>query len=83
MNAMTKSLAAVLAPEIRVNAVAPGCIDTRWHDGYEESRLKPPPTPLSGFAAAPDNIADAVVPLLLDNSFVTGQVVVVDGGRCL
>ena len=83
MNAMTKSLAAVLAPEIRVNAVAPGFIDTRWHHGYEEIKVEAAADTPLGFAAAPDNIADAVVPLLLDNSFVTGQVVVVDGGRCL
>ena len=83
MISMTKSLAAVLAPDIRVNAVAPGFIDTRWHGGdearKEETALA---TPL-GFAAGPDNIADAVVPLLLHNSFVTGQTLVVDGGRSL
>ena len=83
MNAMTKSLAAALAPEIRVNAIAPGFIDTRWHLGDEGRRVEVAATTPLGFAAAPDNIADAVVPLLLENSFVTGQVVVVDGGRSL
>lgn len=83
MIAVTKSLAAALAPEIRVNAVAPGFIDTRWHAGDEQrKRQTAEQTPL-GFAAGPDNIADAIVPLLLDNSFVTGHTVVVDGGRSL
>ena len=83
MNAMTKSLAAALAPEIRVNAVAPGFIDTRWHLGDEGRRVEAAAATPLGFAAGPDNIADAVVPLLLENSFVTGQVVVVDGGCSL
>ena len=83
MNAMTKSLAAVIAPDIRVNAVAPGFIDTRWHAGHEHGKTEAAAATPLGFAAGPDNIADAVVPLLLDNSFVTGQVIVVDGGRSL
>ena len=83
MNAMTKSLAAALAPEIRVNAVAPGFIDTRWHAEHQDGKTEAAAATPLGFAAGPDNIADAVVPLLLENSFVTGQVVVVDGGRYL
>lgn len=83
MISMTKSLAAVLAPQIRVNAVAPGFIDTRWHARDEARKVQAAQQTPLGFAAGPDNIADAIVPLLLENSFVTGQTVVVDGGRSL
>ena len=83
LNSLTKSLAAVLAPEIRVNAVAPGFIATRWNEGQEEGRkAAESQTPL-GRVAGPDDIADTVVPLLVENRFVTGHIVVVDGGRSL
>jgi 3-oxoacyl-[acyl-carrier protein] reductase len=83
LNTMTKSLARAFAPAVRVNAVAPGPILTRWLEGREEMverYLKA--TPLSR-AATPDDIADAVVFLALDTSLMTGQVIVVDGGRTM
>jgi 3-oxoacyl-[acyl-carrier protein] reductase len=83
LNTMTKSLARAFAPAVRVNAVAPGPILTRWLQGREEMverYLKA--TPL-GRAATPDDIADAVVFLALDTSLMTGQVIVVDGGRTM
>ncbi len=83
LNTMTKSLARVLAPEVRVNAVAPGPVRTRWLAGREgmiEQSLRQ--TPL-GRAAEPDDIADAVVFLALGQKLMTGQVVVVDGGRTM
>lgn len=82
-NTLTKSLARVLAPRVRVNAVAPGPVKTRWLAGREkmiESSLRL--TPL-GRAADPDDIADAVEFLALDQTLMTGQVVVVDGGRTM
>jgi 3-oxoacyl-[acyl-carrier protein] reductase len=83
LNTMTKSLARVLAPEVRVNAVAPGPVKTRWLAGREEriaSELKM--TPLRR-AAEPEDIADAVEFLALGTTLITGQVVVVDGGRTM
>src|SRR5262249_53607684 len=83
LNSITKSLARSLAPEVRVNAVAPGPIKTRWLAGREEMverQLKL--TPLKR-AAEPDDIADAVEFLALGTTLMTGQVVVVDGGRTM
>jgi 3-oxoacyl-[acyl-carrier protein] reductase len=83
LNTMTKSLARSLAPHIRVNAVAPGPIKTRWLAGREEmvnQALKQ--TPL-GRAAEPDDVADVAVFLALGQTLMTGQVVVVDGGRTM
>jgi 3-oxoacyl-[acyl-carrier protein] reductase len=83
LNCMTKSLARAFAPEVRVNAVAPGPVLTRWLAGREamvERSLQG--TPL-GRAATPDDIADTVVFLALDTALMTGQVIVVDGGRTM
>jgi 3-oxoacyl-[acyl-carrier protein] reductase len=83
LNTMTRSLARALAPQVRVNAVAPGPVKTRWLAGREEmikQSLKL--TPL-GRAAEPEDVADAVVFLALDQKLMTGQVLVVDGGRTM
>lgn len=78
---LTKSLSRALAPEVRVNAVAPGPVQTRWladHQDMVEAAMKA--TPLKR-PATPDDIADAIVFLAHTASLVTGQVLVVDGGR--
>jgi 3-oxoacyl-[acyl-carrier protein] reductase len=83
LNCMTKSLARAFAPEVRINAVAPGPVQTRWlvgHQDHVERSLKV--TPMRR-AATPDDIADVVVFLALDNTLVTGQVLIVDGGRTM
>jgi 3-oxoacyl-[acyl-carrier protein] reductase len=83
LNCLTKSLARSLAPRVRVNAVAPGPVLTRWladHQDMVERSLQD--TPLRR-AATPDDIADAVVFLALGSTLVTGQVMVVDGGRTM
>ena len=82
---LTKLLALNLAPEIRVNAVAPGWIEGEWmermlKDKYEElfaRRAKS--TPLRR-CATPDDVAEVIVNLLTRNRFVNGEIVVVDGG---
>jgi 3-oxoacyl-[acyl-carrier protein] reductase len=82
---LTKLLALNLAPEIRVNAVAPGWIEGEWmermlKDKYEElfaRRAKN--TPLRR-CATPDDVGEVIVNLLTSNRFVNGEIVVVDGG---
>ena len=80
---LTKSLAKAFAPEVRVNAVAPGPVRTRWladHQDMVEQAMTV--TPLKRPATA-DDVADAAVFLAVGTSLMTGQVVVVDGGRTI
>jgi len=81
--AMTRSLALELGPEIRVNGVAPGAV--MWpSDGkpYDDQQAMLARTPLKR-AGAPEDVAGAVLWLLRDAPFVTGQIIRVDGGRTL
>lgn len=83
MNCMTQSLARAFGPDVRVNAVAPGPILTRWLAGREaqvEKYLELAPLKR---AATPDDVADAVVYLACGTTLTTGQVLVVDGGRTM
>jgi 3-oxoacyl-[acyl-carrier protein] reductase len=83
LNNMTKSLARAFGPKVRINSVAPGPVVTRWladHMDHVESSMKI--TPMKR-PADPDDIADAVVFLALGTSLMTGQIVVVDGGRTM
>ena len=76
---MTRALARVLAPEVRVNAVAPGAVllPEGW-DASVAERLTST-TPLARLGSAQD-VAQAVL-YLLDADYVTGETIVVDGGR--
>lgn len=85
LNCMTKSLARSLAPHIRVNAVCPGPIDSRWiREGDTDWDLDtmtadyPLPRP-----SQPDDIADAIWFLAAGTSMVTGQLLPVDGGQTI
>ena len=80
---MTKSSARAFAPDVRVNAVAPGPVLTRWLAGHQDHVERFVETTPLKRAAIPDDIADAVVFLALGTSLVTGQVMVVDGGRTM
>jgi 3-oxoacyl-[acyl-carrier protein] reductase len=83
INCMTQSLARAFAPEVRVNAVAPGPILTRWladHQDMVEQLVRA--TPL-GRAAQPEDIADVIWFLAKGTSLMTGQIVVVDGGKTM
>ena len=80
---LTRSLALELAPEVRVNGVAPGSIlwpDSGAHFPPAEQQRIVARTPLAR-VGGPDDIAGAVKYLLFDAPFVTGQVLAVDGGR--
>ena len=77
----TRTLAQALAPDVRVNAVAPGLVDTPWTAGWESNQAIVARTPLGRIATAED-IADAIV-FLARSQFTTGQVLAVDGGLTL
>lgn len=82
---LTKTLALNLGPEIRVNAAAPGWMEGDWMkrmlgNRYEDlmarrARL----TPLKRVATA-DDVAETMLSLIEGNRFVTGEIVVIDGG---
>jgi ketoreductase RED2 len=79
LNHMTVLLAKVVGPEIRVNAVAPGLIDTPWTADWDFVReVVRQATPLKR-SGQPDDVAEVIV-ALARSAYVTGQVVVVDGG---
>jgi len=83
LNCMTQSLARAFGPDVRVNAVAPGPILTRWLAGREaqvEKYLEQAPL---ARAADPDDVADTVIYLATGTTLTTGQVLVVDGGRTM
>jgi 3-oxoacyl-[acyl-carrier protein] reductase len=83
VNCMTRSLARAFAPDVRVNAVAPGPVLTRWlADHMEQVERSLLSTPMRR-ASAPEDIADVIAFLALGTGLMTGQVVVVDGGRTM
>jgi 3-oxoacyl-[acyl-carrier protein] reductase len=80
---MTKSLARAFAPDIRVNAVCPGVILSRWledHPEMIEAAIKV--TPLHR-ASTTDDIADVITFLACDAGMMTGQALTIDGGRTM
>jgi 3-oxoacyl-[acyl-carrier protein] reductase len=82
---LTKTLAFALAPEVRVNAVAPGWMEGEWmermlgdnYEGLMGRRAKA--TPLKRCATA-DDVAEAMMCLVQSMKFVTGEIIVIDGG---
>jgi 3-oxoacyl-[acyl-carrier protein] reductase len=82
---LTKTLANALGPQIRVNAVAPGWIEGEWmkrtlaenYEGLMARRAKY--TPLKR-CCTEDDVADSILSLILSNRFVTGEIIIVDGG---
>jgi 3-oxoacyl-[acyl-carrier protein] reductase len=80
---MTKSLAKAFAPQIRVNAVCPGVIISRWlrdHQEMIDSALEV--TPLQR-ASTPEDVAAVITFLACDAAMMTGQALIVDGGRTI
>jgi 3-oxoacyl-[acyl-carrier protein] reductase len=73
-----------MAPEVSVNAIAPGLIDTRWLEGVERAdamRQNFKNGALFKRVGTPADVAEVALTMAADWGFVTGQVVVVDGGR--
>ncbi len=78
---ITKSLARALAPAIRVNAVAPGFVDTgfvKWEPGVKEKEEQLNPM---GCITTVDDVAKAVLFLVAEATDITAQTIMVDGGR--
>ena len=82
LNHTTRLLARTLAPEIRVNAVAPGLVDTpltaKWVEVQQLWREQAP----MRRAATPDDVAETVA-MLVASDYVTGEIVMLDGGMNL
>ena len=82
---LTKTLALALGPDIRVNAIAPGWMEGEWmermlgdnYDRLMERRAKM--TPLKRCVTAAD-VAETAVNLIQGNHFLTGEIIVIDGG---
>lgn len=76
---MTKALARVLAPDVRVNAIAPGTVllPDNWSED-DEARLNET-TPLRR-RGSPEDVAEAML-FLIGASYITGETIIVDGGR--
>ena len=82
LNHLTALMAKVVGPEVRVNAVAPGLVDTPWTADWDAIRdfvSNAAPLKRSG---TPEDVADVIV-ALASTPYVTGQVVIVDGGLSL
>lgn len=78
---LTRSLAKDLAPEIRVNGVSPGAIlwpEDSMSDAVKQSIINQVPLERPG---DPQDIAGAVLYLVRDATYVTGQIIAIDGGR--
>lgn len=89
LNTMTLSLARALGPEIRVNAICPGMIQSRWlREGYGQERYDQLKSKMEQSlalkrVATPEDIADAVVWLIEGARLMTGEVLLIDGGQHL
>lgn len=88
LNTMTLSLARALGPQIRVNAVCPGFVETRWLKGalgerYEIQRSKAAERNPLRKTCTPEDISRAIVWLLDGADLVTGELIIVDGGMHL
>ena len=81
---LTKNLARGLGPEVRVNAIAPGAVDSSWQiqwtDNARQSSIE---NAALKRRCQPEDLAEVIVFLAFGASMVTGQTVVVDGGLTL
>lgn len=82
VHGLTRSLAKALAPDIRVNCVAPGAVATRWWAGREAQMHKLTPNLLLQSIAAPEDIARFICSALAQEA-MTGQIITVDSGQTL
>lgn len=77
--ALTKEHARAFGPDIRVNAIAPGIVDSEWECRFDIAPAMLEQLPLRR-KGQPEDFAEAAVYLLAGASYITGQVLVIDGG---
>ena len=82
VNQMTRLMANVLGPEVRVNAVAPGLVETPWTESWDTLHAAVAARSPMKRSATAEDCAEAVLGILR-NTYQTGDVVVVDGGLTL
>jgi ketoreductase RED2 len=82
LNQLTRTLAKALGPDIRVNAVAPGLIRTPWTAGWADRQQEVVDLAPLHRVGTPDDVAGVVL-ALVEASYVTGEIVTVDGGLSL
>lgn len=89
VNSMTLYFARALAPQVRVNAVCPGLITTRWfvdgigQEGYEKIKAMYESTAPLGRSCTSEDVAEAVLWLVDGARTVTGELLLLDGGMHL
>jgi ketoreductase RED2 len=79
LNHMTRLLANTLGPEIRVNAIAPGLIDTPWTADWDAQRAAVGSMAPLRRSGQPGDVAEVAL-MLAVSTYLTGEVIVVDGG---
>ncbi|RVU14336.1 SDR family NAD(P)-dependent oxidoreductase [Methylobacterium oryzihabitans] len=78
---LTRNLALALAPEVRVNAVAPGLVETPWTDQWPAERKQATVArTMLARLAKPEDIAETMLFLAAGAGYITGETLVVDGG---
>ena len=82
LNHVTRLLANVVGPEVRVNAVAPGLVDTPWTEDWDDVRAGVKAMAPMKRSAQPDDVAEVVLAQIA-STYVTGEVWVIDGGLAL
>lgn len=89
LNTMTLSLARSLAPEIRVNAVCPGFVDSEWwakqhdEDTIEKLRARARATTPLHRVVSSEDVAEAIMLFALKGRSITGQLLTIDNGMLL
>ncbi len=79
LNHLTHLMAKVLGPEVRVNAIAPGLVDTPWTADWEASRARVENLAPLRRSGRPEDVGGMAL-ALATSSYITGEVVVIDGG---
>jgi 3-oxoacyl-[acyl-carrier protein] reductase len=89
LNNMTVTLARVFAPKVRVNAVAPGFITTRWlkdglgEDVYDKAKKRTEDSVILGKVCEPEDVAAAVINIITGPDLMTGCVIPLEGGQLI
>jgi 3-oxoacyl-[acyl-carrier protein] reductase len=80
---LTRNLARSLAPDVRVNAIAPGAVDSPWIEWTDQQRKSHVEKSLLKKVGKPSDYADTILFLAFGNDFITGETIVVDAGLTL